>query len=493
MPIDVDPTIEFAPRHIGPSTAEQQAMLAELGMDSLDQLIDAVVPKAIRSTEPLALPAARSEVETIAALRAMADANEVRTSMIGLGYHGTVTPAVIARNILENPAWYTAYTPYQPEISQGRLEMLLNYQTMISDLTGREIANASLLDEATAAAEAMTLLHRVQKNPGNRFVVDADALPQTIAVMATRAEPLGIQLVVADLDDPDVDLDDVYGVLVQYPGASGRIRDLAPIIAAHHDAGRLVAVAADLLACTLFGAPGDAGADVVVGSAQRFGVPMGFGGPHAGYMAVREDYRRSLPGRLVGMSIDDAGNPALRLALQTREQHIRREKATSNICTAQVLLAVMAGAYAVYHGPEGLRSIAGRVHTLAATFAAGLAEAGIDATDVFFDTVTAAVPGRATAIVAAAADAGIDLRLVDADHVAVAFDETHSPALVEQVLGVLRGGEPHRRRCTPPSRQRSRAPASSAPIPCSPSTARRPRCCGTCAGWPIATWRSTAP
>jgi glycine dehydrogenase len=442
MPTDVDPTIEFAPRHIGPSAAEQQSMLAELGMDSLDQLIDAVVPASIRSTEPLALPAARSEVETIAALRAMADANEVRTSMIGLGYHGTFTPAVIARNILENPAWYTAYTPYQPEISQGRLEMLLNYQTMISDLTGREIANASLLDEATAAAEAMTLLHRVQKNPGNRFVVDADALPQTIAVMATRAEPLGIELVVADLDDPDVDLDDVYGVLVQYPGATGRIRDLAPIVAAHHDAGRLVAVAADLLACTLFAAPGDAGADVVVGSAQRFGVPMGFGGPHAGYMAVREDYRRSLPGRLVGMSIDDAGSPALRLALQTREQHIRREKATSNICTAQVLLAVMAGAYAVYHGPEGLRSIAGRVHTLATTFAAGLAEAGIDATDTFFDTVTAAVPGRATTIVAAAADAGIDLRLVDADHVAVAFDETHSPALVDQVLAFFGASAP---------------------------------------------------
>ncbi|MCB0993852.1 MAG: glycine dehydrogenase (aminomethyl-transferring), partial [Acidimicrobiales bacterium] len=322
----------FVGRHVGPDDADQLSMLAALDLASLDDLVDRAVPRSIRFERELDLPAPLDESAVLDRLRSHADRNSVLTSLIGLGYHDCITPPVIQRNILESPAWYTAYTPYQPEISQGRLEALLNFQTMVADLAGRELANASLLDEGTAAAEAMALLHRVQRDAGDVFVVDPDALPQTIDVVRTRAEPLGLQVVIADPAGPLPE--GCFGVLVQYPGASGRVRDLAPIVERVHEAGALVAVAADLLSLCLLASPGDADADVVVGSAQRFGVPLGFGGPHAGFMATRDDYKRSLPGRLVGVSVDAAGRRGLRLALQTREQHIRREKATSNICTA---------------------------------------------------------------------------------------------------------------------------------------------------------------
>ena len=342
--------------------------------------------------------------------------------MIGLGYYDTITPPVIRRNVLENPAWYTAYTPYQPEISQGRLEALLNFQTMVEDLTALPVAGASLLDEGTAAAEAMALAHRAAR-AGGTFVVDADVFPQTLDVIRTRATPIGIDVVVHDLSTP-LPAGDVFGVLVQYPGASGVVRDLAPLVAAAHERGALVAVAADLLALTLLMPPGDAGADIAVGTTQRFGVPLGFGGPHAGYLSIRAGLERQLPGRLVGVSVDADGKPAYRLALQTREQHIRREKATSNICTAQVLLAVIASMYAVYHGPDGLRRIAARVHRLATVLAAGLREGGVALSDgPFFDTLTAKVPGRAAAVVAAACSAGVNLRFVDDDTIAIAVDE----------------------------------------------------------------------
>ena len=342
----------FEDRHIGPDAAEQTVMLEALGYESLDALTDAAVPESIRRNEPLALPPARSEVEAIAALRELADHNEVRTSLIGMGYSDTVTPAVIRRNVLESPAWYTAYTPYQPEISQGRLEALLDFQTMVADLTGMDLANASLLDEATAAAEAMAMCRRLAPKGGEIFFVDADCHPQTIAVVRGRAEPLGIEVMVGD---PDRELPGArtFGVLLQYPGSSGAVRDHAEVVARAHDDGALVAVATDLLAMTLLRSPGAIGADLVVGSAQRFGVPLGFGGPHAAFLACRDAHKRTLPGRLVGVSVDRAGRRALRLALQTREQHIRREKATSNICTAQVLLAVMAGLYARVPRPGG--------------------------------------------------------------------------------------------------------------------------------------------
>src|SRR5436190_14248532 len=332
--------------------------------------MDAAIPEAIRWHGALDLPPAATEAEAITELRRLADLNRPLTSMIGLGYYGTHTPAVIRRNVLENPAWYTAYTPYQPEISQGRLEALLNFQTMVADLTGLPIAGASLLDEATAAAEAMTLARRSAKAAGNVYLVDADTLPQTLAVIRTRAVPLGIEVRVIDVDADELPGDGYFGLHLQYPGASGRIRDHAALIGAAHAAGALVTVAADLLALTLLRSPGSAGADVAVGTTQRFGVPMGYGGPHAGYLAVRDGLSRMLPGRLVGVSRDADGAPAYRLALQTREQHIRREKATSNICTAQVLLAVIASMYAVYHGPEGLRAIAARVHRTATRLAA---------------------------------------------------------------------------------------------------------------------------
>jgi len=429
---DLERAVPFADRHIGPTPDEQAKMLAVVGYGSLDELVDDAVPEVIRATEALRVPAAASEAEALAELRALAARNRVMTSMIGLGYHDTLTPPVILRNVLENPAWYTAYTPYQPEISQGRLEALLNFQTMVADLTALPLANASLLDEATAAAEAMMLARRSTKAPG-AFLVDADCHPQTVAVIQTRAKPLGIDVMVTDTSAglPD---GDYFGLVLQYPGSSGQVRDLGPIVAAAHERGAIVTVATDLLALTLLTPPGELGADIAVGSSQRFGVPLGFGGPHAGFMAVRSGLERSLPGRLVGVSVDEDGAPAYRLALQTREQHIRREKATSNICTAQVLLAVMAGMYAVYHGPDGLRTIARRVHRYAALLAAGLRDDGVEiAHEHFFDTVVARVPGRAPDIVTAAAERGVNLRLVDPDSVGIACDEVTHRAAVESV------------------------------------------------------------
>ncbi len=418
----------FPRRHIGPDGSDQAEMLATLGVESLDALIDEVVPARIRSTTPLDLPAGLSEQAAAERLRDLAAQNSPRRSMIGLGYHGTVTPPVLRRNILENPAWYTAYTPYQPEISQGRLEALLNYQTMVADLCALDLANASLLDEATAVAEAMTLARRMSKNEASApFLVDADTHPQTLAVLATRAEPLGLRIETFSVDDGIGDAAP-FGIMISQPGSSGRLastahlRSLADTV---HERGGLVTATTDLFACTLVVPPGEWGADVAVGSSQRFGVPMGNGGPHAAFMAVRTGLERSLPGRIVGTSVDAAGAPAHRLALQTREQHIRRERATSNICTAQVLLAVIAGAYAVYHGPDGLTRIARRIHGAARTLATALESAGVGLTaEAFFDTVTAHVPGRAAAVVAAAETHGVDLRLVDDDHVGIACDET---------------------------------------------------------------------
>jgi glycine dehydrogenase len=427
--------VPFVDRHIGPSPAERSQMAEVAGYTGVDALIDAAVPAKIRTARPLDLPPALSEVGALARLRELAAGNQVLTSMIGLGYYGTVTPGVILRNVLENPGWYTAYTPYQPEISQGRLEALLNFQTMVSDLTGLPVANASLLDEGTAAAEAMTLAHRVApRGSGDTFLVDTDVLPQTIEVIRTRALPLGIEIVVADTSAglPDGDF---FGVLVQYPGASGAVRDLTEVTEAAHGRGAQVVVAADLLALTLLKAPGELGADIAVGTTQRFGVPYGFGGPHAGYMSVRDGIQRQLPGRLVGVSVDADGDRAYRLALQTREQHIRREKATSNICTAQVLLAVMASMYAVYHGPDGLKGIAERVHRHAARLSGGLGLLGVEVVhDTFFDTVLARVPDRADEIVRAARERGINLRPVDADHVSVSCDETTTNEDITLVL-----------------------------------------------------------
>ncbi|MFE6036804.1 aminomethyl-transferring glycine dehydrogenase [Streptomyces sp. NPDC056452] len=436
--------IPFEQRHIGPDAEAQAKMLAQVGYGSLDELTAAAVPDVIKSAEALDLPAARTEAEVLAELRRLADRNQVLAPMIGLGYYGTFTPPVILRNVMENPAWYTAYTPYQPEISQGRLEALLNFQTMVADLTGLPTSGASLLDEGTAAAEAMALARRVGKVRNGVFLVDADTLPQTVAVIRTRAEPTGVEVVVADLTDgipADVAERGVFGVLLQYPGASGAVRDIKPVIDRAHELGAIVTVAADLLALTLLTSPGELGADVAVGTTQRFGVPMGFGGPHAGFMAVREKFARSLPGRLVGVSVDADGNKAYRLALQTREQHIRREKATSNICTAQVLLAVMAGMYAVYHGPDGLRTIAWRTHRYATILADGLRAAGIDVVHgAYFDTLTVSVPGGAAGVVADARERGVNLRLVDADHVSIACDETTTRAQIAAVWAAFGAG-----------------------------------------------------
>jgi glycine dehydrogenase len=426
-------TPQFADRHIGPSTDEQEKMLAAIGQASLESLSDAALPPAIRSTGAMDLPAAASEEQALAELRERASRNQVLVSMIGLGWNDTVTPPVLRRGILENPGWYTAYTPYQPEISQGRLEALLNFQTMVADLTGLATAGASLLDEATAAAEAMTLCRRVSKSTSRRFVADAGCHPQTLGVLATRAEPLGISLEVSDLAAglPDGEL---FGVLIAFPASTGGVSDHADLVTAAHERGALVAVTTDLLALTLLRPPGEWGADVAVGSAQRFGVPLGFGGPHAGFMAVRSGLERSLPGRLVGVSVDADGAPAYRLALQTREQHIRREKATSNICTAQVLLAVISGAYAAYHGPEGLTAIAERVHGHARRLATSLRAGGLElVADEVFDTVTARVPGRAEDVVAAALERGVNLRRVDDDHVGISCDERTAPEHVAAV------------------------------------------------------------
>ncbi|MFN3007107.1 aminomethyl-transferring glycine dehydrogenase [Mycolicibacterium wolinskyi] len=429
----------FVDRHIGPDASAVATMLDVIGVSSLDELAEKALPAGIldgldgegRAPGLAQLPAAATEEQALAELHALADSNTIAVSMIGQGYFDTLTPPVLRRNILENPAWYTAYTPYQPEISQGRLEALLNFQTMVSDLTGLEVANASMLDEGTAAAEAMTLMHRAVKGPANRLAVDVDVYAQTAAVLATRAQPLGIEIVTADLREglPDGEF---FGVIVQLPGASGRVDDWSGLISAAHERGALVAVGADLLALTVITPPGEIGADVAFGTSQRFGVPMGFGGPHAGYLAVHAKHARQLPGRLVGVSVDGDGAPAYRLALQTREQHIRRDKATSNICTAQVLLAVMAAMYASYHGAEGLTAIARRVHGHAEAIAAALGDALVH--DKYFDTVLANVPGRADEVIAAAKATGINLWRVDADHVSVSCDEATTDDHVAAVL-----------------------------------------------------------
>ncbi|GAB90497.1 aminomethyl-transferring glycine dehydrogenase [Gordonia rhizosphera] len=435
----------FVDRHVGPDAGETARILSEIDVDSLDALARRVVPAVIADDSDdnglQALPDAIDEPTARRRLADLAARNVVARSMIGLGYYDTVTPPVILRNVVENPAWYTAYTPYQPEISQGRLEALLNFQTMVADLTAMQVANASMLDEATAAAEAMTLMRRAGRSKSHRLVVDADLFPQTRAVLETRAEPLGIELVEASLhpDRPDRGLPegDFFGVVMQVPGASGRIVDAAPIIAAAHDRGALVAVGADLLALTLITPPGEQGADVCFGTTQRFGVPMGFGGPHAGYLAVHTAHARQLPGRLVGVSKDADDNLAYRLALQTREQHIRREKATSNICTAQVLLAVVAAMYASYHGADGLRAIARRAHASAAFLADSLTAAGFSVDhSTFFDTITVRTPGRADAVIGQAKrDGAVNLRRVDPDRVGIACDETTS---ADDLAAVLR-------------------------------------------------------
>src|SRR6204780_4240146 len=406
-----EPATTFARRHIGPAPRDVAAMLQALGSTSLSALMAETLPGSIRQQAPLDLGSALSETEALAHMRELAAKNQVFTSLIGQGYSGTHLPAVIQRNILENPAWYTAYTPHQPEIRQGRLEALFNFQTMIADLTGLDVANASLLDEATAAAEAMELAERAAQSQSKSFFVDADVHPQTLAVLRTRAEPLGWKLIVGD---PLTELDgaDVFGGLLQYTGTSGSVRNLRPAISALHAKGALAIVAADLLALALLASPGELGADIAVGWAQRFGVPMGYGGPHAAYMAVRDALKRALPGRLVGLSGDSRGQPAYRLALQTREQHIRREKATSNICTAQVLLAIIASMYAVYHGPEGLAHIARTVHRRTAVLAAGLRKLGFALrSEAFFDTVSIDVGDKQGEIVARARSEKINLRI----------------------------------------------------------------------------------
>ena len=425
---------DFLQRHIGPSDSEIAEMLTIVGQDSLTSLIDAAAPKSIRSDSALALDDPGTESAVLARLRDYAERNEVYTSLIGQGYYGTFTPSVIRRNVFENPGWYTAYTPYQPEISQGRLEAVLNFQTVVCDLTGMELANASLLDEGTAAAEAMMMCSRLSKTEPGTFFVDSETHPQTVEVVLTRAEPLGIKVVVGD---PERDLvgREPFGVLLQYPGTSGSVRDYRRVIAGAKSSDALVVVATDLLALTLLTPPGEMGADIAVGSSQRFGVPLMFGGPHAGFLATRDEYKRTIPGRLVGVSKDTKGRMALRLALQTREQHIRRERATSNICTAQVLLAVMAGMYAVWHGADGLRTIARRVHRLTSMLVAGLRDGGLEVTaDTWFDTVTVNVPGKADEVMAAARDRKINLRAIDNDHVALSIDETTTPAVIDAVL-----------------------------------------------------------
>ncbi|MDY7527044.1 aminomethyl-transferring glycine dehydrogenase [Cryobacterium sp. 10S3] len=449
----------FTERHIGTDTAAQATMLARLGYDSVNALVAAAVPASIhvdafRSESDTLLPPAASEREALAELRALAGRNTVQRSMIGLGYYDTITPAVIKRNVLENPSWYTAYTPYQPEISQGRLEALINFQTMIADLTGLHTANASMLDESTAVVEGMLLARRGSKSPSHRFLVDADALPQTKALLANRAAALGIELVETDFGTPGADaepaaagdadasagLGDYFGVFVQYPGATGTVWNPAAVIEAAHAQGALAVVVADLLALTLIMSPGELGADVAVGTSQRFGVPMGFGGPHAGYLAVRKGLERQMPGRLVGVSVDAAGHPAYRLSLQVREQHIRRDKATSNICTAQVLLAVMAGMYAVYHGPDGLRQIARGVHENAGRLVAALRAADVTVlNDTFFDTVRVSMPSRAAEIVARASGAGVNLYQVDCDTIGISVDETTTRSDLAAVLGAFGG------------------------------------------------------
>ncbi len=419
-------------RHIGPSPAEMEEMLTVVGAKDLDALIDETLPQKIRQTEPLDFGKAMSERELLFHMRVTASKNKVLTSLIGQGYHGTVTPPAIQRNILENPAWYTAYTPYQPEISQGRLEALLNFQTMVTDLTGLEIANASLLDEATACAEAMTMAQRVSKSKANGFFVDENCHPQNIAVMKTRAQPLGIEITVGNPND--LDPTTVFGAIFQYPGTHGHLRDFTDEIAALHVEKAIGIISADPLALTLLKEPGAMGADIAVGSTQRFGVPVGYGGPHAAYMATKANYARNLPGRIVGVSIDAQGNRAYRLSLQTREQHIRREKATSNVCTAQALLAVMAGFYAVFHGPEGLKAIAQRIHRKTARLVEGLKQGGFDVRPAtFFDTITVDVGPLQAAVMKSAVDEGINLRAVGDTRIGITLDERTRPTTIEKV------------------------------------------------------------
>lgn len=419
-------------RHIGPSPAEMDRMLEALQVSSLEQLIDETVPQSIRQEAPLDFSRPKSERELLHHMRLVASKNKVLTSLIGQGYHGTVTPPAIQRNILENPAWYTAYTPYQPEISQGRLEALLNYQTMVSDLTGLEIANASLLDEATACAEAMTMAQRVSKSKAKAFFVDRDCHPQNIAVIQTRAAPLGIEVIIGDPDK--MDASQVFGAIFQYPGTYGHVRDFTSLIEDLHAQKAIAVVSADPLSLTLLKEPGEMGADIAVGSTQRFGVPMGYGGPHAAYMATRDAYKRNMPGRIVGVSIDSHGNRAYRLSLQTREQHIRREKATSNVCTAQALLAVMASFYAVFHGPDGLKAIAQRIHRKTVRLAKGLEEAGFKVDPkAYFDTITVDVGPLQSAVMKSAVDEKVNLRKVGESRVGITLDEATRPEVIERV------------------------------------------------------------
>jgi glycine dehydrogenase len=421
---DLQNAEQFVSRHVGPNSDDQQAMLSLLDCNNLQQLIDQVVPASIINEQSLTLSDQCTEAQALKELREIAKQNKVFKNYLGQGYYGTLTPNVILRNILENPAWYTAYTPYQPEISQGRLEALINFQTMVTDLTGLEIANASMLDEGTAAAEAMSLTRRVSKSKSNTFFVDSDCLPQTIDIIVTRAQPLDIDIKVGKPEDCD---GDVFGMLLQYPGVSGEVKDYREIIATVQQQKGVVVMAADILSLVMLESPGSLGADIAIGSTQRFGVPMGFGGPHAAYMATREAYKRNLPGRIVGLSQDAQGNPAYRLALQTREQHIRREKATSNICTAQVLLAVIAGMYAVYHGPKGLAAIANRVHMLTTLLAEGLKQHNLTIVNQsWFDTLTVNVGERAQSIVELAATNEINIRLIDSSNIGISIDETTS-------------------------------------------------------------------
>ncbi|WP_062313365.1 aminomethyl-transferring glycine dehydrogenase [Demequina rhizosphaerae] len=433
------PVTSFADRHIGPDAPALETMLAAVGHASLDTLVDAAVPASIRGDDVLVLPEPRSEAEVLTALQGLAARNTVQVSMIGMGYHDTITPMAIQRNVLENPAWYTAYTPYQAEISQGRLEAMLNFQTMVSDLTALPVAGASLLDEATAVSEAVLLMRRaVRGKDGGRIVLDAECLPQTVEVVRAQAEAIGLPLEVQELGEGWEAPDDLVGLVIQQPGQTGVVRDVSTLIDLAHEAGALVTVAADILSLCVIKAPGELGADIAVGSTQRFGVPLFFGGPHAAYIAVREGLERQLPGRLVGVSVDADGDPAYRLALQTREQHIRRDKATSNICTAQALLAVIASFYAVYHGPEGLREIALRVHTMASTLADALRARGATVRhDHFFDTIVVEVPRGADSVVARIAARGINVRRLDADAVAIACDERTTPEILTALLEAI--------------------------------------------------------
>ncbi len=496
----LDTHSDFIPRHIGPSEADQAKMLAVIGCASLDALIEEVVPPRIRNQAPLALPGSRSEPDVLAELKQVAARNKVFRNYIGQGYYGTHTPNVVLRNVLENPAWYTAYTPYQPEISQGRLEALLNYQTMVADLTGLDISNASLLDEGTAAAEAMTLARRGAKSKSQVFFISRHCHPQTIEVVRTRAEGLDIEIVIGDESQG---LPECFGVLLQYPHSLGGVVDYRALAEAAHAQGAVVACATDLLALALLTPPGEWGADIAVGSAQRFGVPFGFGGPHAGFMACRDAFKRNMPGRLVGVSKDAQGNPALRLALQTREQHIRREKATSNICTAQVLLAVMAGLYAVWHGPAGIRRIATRVHSFTGALREQLQALGLTVeNDSYFDTLLVQAGAAAPAILRppSARRSTCAAWTMPAWRCRWTKPSRRRICRRSSMCSRPAWASPRSRwmprRCRPrPARACRRAPCGPRPscrIPSSPACSPKPICCAICASWPTRTWPWTA-